>query len=96
MSCPYNPSYHFRPEAQNYHLNNCITEKITKMSNEDSCIHYMTSVLNTENTSGCNIEDVRTICKNTTKNFTIQDAKDLCKLEMEGANKFWQTKYPKA
>jgi hypothetical protein len=96
MSCPYNVSYNFRPKAQEYQFNSCVSDKLEKMNNEDSCMSYMSNILNNETTSRCSINDIKNICKNTVKDFTIQDARDLCKAEMEGANKFWSNKYPGA
>merc|ERR1711976_709565 len=50
--------------------------------------------MNVNNSSkSCSIKDIENICEDHKKNFTLNDARKLCKLKNEASSQFWKDKH---
>jgi len=91
--CDYEPKLHFTKEAKEFHINKCVSEKLTNMSDEKKCVEYLSGILHSNKKTSCSIEDLTYRCESLREEFKVKDAEKLCEIEYDGMKKFWTEKY---
>lgn len=91
--CTYNKAMHSTEESKKYHIDKCVMKTMTKMSDKQQCMKYMSGVMNANNSSkSCSIKDIEDICEDHKKNFTMSDAVKLCTVKTNATSQFWKQK----
>ena len=91
--CTYNKAMHSTEESKKYHIDKCVMKTMTKMSDKQQCMKYMSGVMNANNSSkSCSIKDIEDICEDHKKNFTMSDAVKLCTVKNKVTSEFWKQK----
>ena len=85
---------HFTKEAQDYQLQECVSNTMKKMSKNSSCVKYMSGILALgSEPSSCTINQLGGFCEKSRETFTVEDAKNWCLKKNEATTSFWKQKF---
>ena len=76
-----------------FHMDRCVSDWMGRMSDTERCVEYLGGI-GRENLAmhDCTVEDLQSVCEAKARDFTVDDAHELCAELNEGHERFW-TRY---
>ena len=89
--CDYTPRVYYTPTAREYHMRECVSSWMDKMSDEQGCVRYMGGIADAS-LAGCTAAHLAELCDAKGAAFSVSDAHRLCEYQNAAMELFWSEK----